>query len=1005
MNNKSNRVPSRFKMYKKGKMWLFGCAFILTIGGASSVSASEVKSDQVNESAQAEIYSISKADSENAEVQTQTQTQNTEQIVESKKQVEDSVHTPSYVAKSESKPAKVQSDDDIDAAIESGVQKTRKVEYHQANSQTATNTNSEVKKAGTALSVQSPKSDKTPNADSAKKDNESFANRYDKDDQSKSYLDYDKLPDAVKNEANSSKYGRIVFKSADGKYMEYDKKTGKTSIINEKQVQEINNAAKAGHVDTYFLGDMAKIKDTVDKKQDNVGGYRIVHFKNEAELEAFAKDHGLDSAQLKNVGYVFVPTPTEKDLKAMATQAESVIKNDLTAVDKPLSYTDQNGNVFTYKVKLTNKDDKNASFSITLDDEFNYGKAGQLANTITVFKDGDTCYTVTKEAGQKTKIDKLDPKNAADKKIIDMINNPNNDNVNSDSSNEVYKGEDAAELIKAALDAGDNYFIGSDGNVYTIQNVTDETGLKEGTGFYFDSENTVTTTPTKNNGSILENTDNAGFTININDYTIKNDGNGHDLEPSGSYEGINAHHALQFTHGEHYRGEGNSSSAQVTTGIVGSDLVDGFPVLNPKGPINSSESLKYLFENSSDSDSVKHYKVSNGGLFSVDENGNYKFNSANNFASFNKKTGTITIDSKPGVVIDGKSGQFFPFADDMEAHNGSFDANSVGDTAKNLDHYFVMSMKGKYVMPEGGNVTGADGKKVPMTFTFSGDDDFWLYIDGHLALDLGGIHGIQKGTIDFATGTVTVNGKVTTLSKDLLKAGSHDMSVFYLERGNYQSNLSLQFNLQTQKYYYGTKADKSFSYDNQVQKYKLETPSTTDSYVAVQDRYGVEVVTPAPVNPGDNTPGNHGDTPTPDTPTDTPDIPGTPETPSTPNTPDEPHNPVTPNTPNIPDQPHNPSTPNIPNGPEKVVAVPDEPHNPSSQVGTPINSDVTTGEENQNPMPQPVSATNDFVNNDQSKLPQTGDQHSSLSSIVGIILLGLSVFGLLSMFKKRNIKE
>ena len=148
--------------------------------------------------------------------------------------------------------------------------------------------------------------------------------------------------------------------------------------------------------------------------------------------------------------------------------------------------------------------------------------------------------------------------------------------------------------------------------------------------------------------------------------------------------------------------------------------------------------------------------------------------------------------------------------------------NNTNKLAPNVDHYFGMEMDASFMQSE----SGLDAFGHDLIFEFSGDDDFWLYIDGKLVLDLGGIHSACDGSVNFRTGEVIVNGKKTNL-RNLYKEAyleenpgasadqvneylngffkdggtvfkdfsGHTMKMFYMERGAGASNLHMRFNL------------------------------------------------------------------------------------------------------------------------------------------------------------------------------------------------------------------
>lgn len=199
----------------------------------------------------------------------------------------------------------------------------------------------------------------------------------------------------------------------------------------------------------------------------------------------------------------------------------------------------------------------------------------------------------------------------------------------------------------------------------------------------------------------------------------------------------------------------------------------------------------------------------------LNENGTYQYDSSKH-ASYglhkeNGKSVLYTDLTKPGPSFtkDGngpgkghKEYGFFPF---NNVEEGSFKADP-----DSRHHMFGMKMELDFYMPEDGEVEleSDSSKKNPMVFEFSGDDDVWVFVDGHLVLDLGGIHDATGGKINFKDGQVTYTGYnssgVPTKVKNIYKAYSdidqsayseHTLTMFYLERGEYDSNCKITFNI------------------------------------------------------------------------------------------------------------------------------------------------------------------------------------------------------------------
>lgn len=248
---------------------------------------------------------------------------------------------------------------------------------------------------------------------------------------------------------------------------------------------------------------------------------------------------------------------------------------------------------------------------------------------------------------------------------------------------------------------------------------------------------------------------------------------------------INENHALKFMNAgpeKYNRYVGNNNGAY--TGIVNKTLKNGYPTM---AAAKEPESLRYLFGGESNS-AVTSYEPT-GGLLTLDEDGYYSFDADSQNATYEKASNKFTRSDRTCMDQD-STPCFAPFGNDSD----------------NNKYSFGMNLGAEFYMPEGGKVNNQ-----AMVFDFTGDDDVWVFIDGVLVLDLGGIHQALDGSINFATGEITYdktqsygNPPAATITQAFDKAGkmwdstsykTHHLSFFYLERGDGGSNCKIKFNL------------------------------------------------------------------------------------------------------------------------------------------------------------------------------------------------------------------
>lgn len=207
------------------------------------------------------------------------------------------------------------------------------------------------------------------------------------------------------------------------------------------------------------------------------------------------------------------------------------------------------------------------------------------------------------------------------------------------------------------------------------------------------------------------------------------------------------------------------------------------------------------------------------------DNGGYFLQKQNALESKSKNLKSdstpVEVKNEKGEPVKNEKGEpvytygFFPF-----------NSGASENQASTYNYGFGAKLQFQFTLTSDGTVKDDNNNKIPIKFFFSGDDDVWVYIDGKLALDVGGDHGKASGLLEFGADTngnnytsyvsdikasnntvydsvedktVTYLGNKITFkykSKETttLKPGTHTLTMYYMERGMWESNMAVAFN-------------------------------------------------------------------------------------------------------------------------------------------------------------------------------------------------------------------
>ena len=321
--------------------------------------------------------------------------------------------------------------------------------------------------------------------------------------------------------------------------------------------------------------------------------------------------------------------------------------------------------------------------------------------------------------------------------------------------------------------------------------------------------------------------------------------------------------------------EGNTHYDYAYQGLVANTTnADGAPLLNGTKTATVEPHFNKDFLLGENSKNAKLGEVYENVKFPFTKKENlFNDDTGVDYWCFDSKDTTLYLKQDSGQNSDSKyflqstnnrgSSENVNASSDKQGQYGYFPFNetATGGVASTYNYGFGTKLQMDFTLTDDGmvetNKIGEDNKKVKtnIKFFFSGDDDVWIFIDGKLALDVGGAHGKVSGLLEFGetetedgkkknsvtayvskvkTGgtsksdqngnsvkSVRYNGEPISFSAQgttlpLDKGKKHTLTMYYMERGMWESNMAVAFNfpdnneLQVQKEVDLNKVDPDF---------------------------------------------------------------------------------------------------------------------------------------------------------------------------------------------------